>query len=203
MQGNDEQRFKPVTRYVVLLFLPYVLLVGVALFQMIFMFAFSTVSVGPTVSAQSIQTTQSDNSSYNLVYRGDEMVTETTSQTVEKTVVSVLSIVGGVAGVVLLILSPLWVYFIIVNSNYNNKLLGRAKSKQVSVALAVAFGLFGLLYTYDADKTLFWILLVVTLLTAGFVGFIAWIIAVVIALSRNDEYYYTFPPQRVAASSPL
>ncbi len=67
------------------------------------------------------------------------------------------------------------------------------KSRSVAIILAVFFGLWSWLYTYQRDKLKFWINLVVALITLGFWGFVSWIWAIIDAAAKPASYYSGYP----------
>ena len=68
-----------------------------------------------------------------------------------------------------------------------------AKSKTVSILLAVFLGFFTWLYTYKRDSTKFWIGLLVTIFTVGIAYLFIYIWAIVDACIKPDSYYTNFP----------
>lgn len=69
------------------------------------------------------------------------------------------------------------------------------KSKTTAVLLAVFFGFWTWVYTYQRDAALFWINLVASVVTMGLWGiFVAWPWAIICAATRpSDTFYSNFP----------
>lgn len=67
------------------------------------------------------------------------------------------------------------------------------KSKTPAILLAVFLGLWTWLYTYKVDAWKFWLNLVVSILTLGLWGLIAWVWAIVDAARRSQDWYQSFP----------
>jgi hypothetical protein len=67
------------------------------------------------------------------------------------------------------------------------------KVKSTSVILAVLFGLFGWLYTYQKDSWKFWLNLALAVVTLGIWGLVAWVWAVIDVSVRPSEWYQSFP----------
>jgi len=66
------------------------------------------------------------------------------------------------------------------------------KDKTVAVLLAVFFGFWAWIYTWEKDQIKFWIGLGVTIFTIGF-GYVAfWIWAIVDSASRTQEFYNNY-----------
>jgi len=80
-------------------------------------------------------------------------------------------------------------------------LKGQGRSKTTAVVLAVLFGFFAWLYTYEKDGTKFWINLGLTVVTLGFWGLVAWIWAIIDTASK-PEAYYTDYDKSIASSGP-
>ena len=67
------------------------------------------------------------------------------------------------------------------------------KTKSTSVVLAVLFGLFAWLYTYQKDSWKFWLNLALAVLTLGIWGIGAWIWAIIDTAVRPSSWYEAFP----------
>lgn len=67
------------------------------------------------------------------------------------------------------------------------------KTKSTSVVLAVFFGLFAWLYTYQKDSWKFWLNLALAVLTLGIWGIGAWIWAIIDTAVRPSNWYEAFP----------
>jgi hypothetical protein len=67
------------------------------------------------------------------------------------------------------------------------------KVKSTSVILAVLFGVFGWLYTYQQDSWKFWLNLALTIVTIGIWGIVAWVWAIIDVSVRPSEWYQAFP----------
>ncbi len=119
-------------------------------------------------------------------------------------VVNLISVLVGVVSVIGIMLIPLWIIMLVKTSNHNKAaVLGQAnnpngvmpKSKTVAIVLAVIFGFWTWLYTYDyaTDKKKFWINLVLSVLTLGFWTLVAWIWAIIYTATKPDEYFTLYP----------
>lgn len=67
------------------------------------------------------------------------------------------------------------------------------KSKGTAVVLAIFLGFWTWVYTYQKDAWKFWLNLVLTVLSFGFWGIVAWIWAVIDAAVRPSSWYDNFP----------
>lgn len=68
-----------------------------------------------------------------------------------------------------------------------------AKDKTVAVLLAVFLGFWTWVYTYQRDSGKFWLNLVLSVVTLGIWGIVAWIWAIVDACTKPTSYYANFP----------
>jgi len=122
--------------------------------------------------------------------------------------INIASIFVGCVSVLGIILIPVWIVMLI-KTQKNNKAAGASevsnsqvdvpKSKVVALILAVIFGFWTWLYTFDyeADRKKFWINLVLTVITLGFWGIIAWVWAIIYTSTKPDEYYTLYPSYQV------
>lgn len=67
------------------------------------------------------------------------------------------------------------------------------KSKTTAVVLAVLFGPFAWIYTYKKDAWKFWLNLVLTIVTIGIWGLVAWVWAIIDLAVRPSHWYERFP----------
>lgn len=155
---------KPTTRWVVLMAMPVPLLVLIALAQFIEHFVLAKTSTTPGVGSATLATTT----------------------------VNIFSVLGGVTAVLTLLLIPVWVIQLIKARRYNLQ-HGYALKKKNAVLVAVFLGLWYWLYTYERNKTKFWINFTLSIVSAGYWGIIAWIWAIVDASTKPDEYYEQYP----------
>ena len=77
----------------------------------------------------------------------------------------------------------------------NQDIDGREKSKTTAVVLAVFFGLFSWLYTYQKNKEKFWINLGLFIITFTYWGIVAWVWAIIDNALKPEEYFtgYYYP----------
>lgn len=151
---------KSVKKWVLLLVMPLLALILVALIQMIARF----------------------------VLAGSAPVTETGLETqgsgeIIKVVINVSSLIIGVVSVIALIFTPLWLVMLV------RDLKGHERSKTVAVVLAVIFGLFSWIYTWEKNYKKFWISLVLSVVTLGYGSIICWIWAIIDNAAKPDEFY--------------
>ncbi len=69
----------------------------------------------------------------------------------------------------------------------------RAKDKTIALLLAIFLGFWTWVYTYDLDSGKFWINFILSLVSCGLWGFVAWIWAIIDVVSRPDSFYTNFP----------
>ena len=67
------------------------------------------------------------------------------------------------------------------------------KSKTAAVLLAVFLGFWTWCYTYKHDAWKFWLNLVLTVVTFGFYGLIAWIWAIIDVAVKPEAFYTNYP----------
>ncbi|MCL4479769.1 MAG: hypothetical protein M1381_11880 [Deltaproteobacteria bacterium] len=67
------------------------------------------------------------------------------------------------------------------------------KEKTVAILLAVFLGFWTWVYTYQKDAGKFWGNLIFTVITFGIWGIVAWIWAIISAVTRPDEFYMNYP----------
>jgi hypothetical protein len=63
------------------------------------------------------------------------------------------------------------------------------KTKANAVVLAIFFGLFSWLYTYQHDKTKFWINFCLSIITLSLWYWVAWLWAIIDAIRRPESFY--------------
>jgi hypothetical protein len=67
------------------------------------------------------------------------------------------------------------------------------KSKTTALLLAIFLGFWTWCYTYKRDAWKFWLNLILTVLTLGFYGLVAWIWAIIDVAVKPDTFYSKFP----------
>ncbi len=67
------------------------------------------------------------------------------------------------------------------------------KSKTTAILLAVFLGFWTWVYTYKVDAWKFWLNLVLTVLTIGFWGLVAWVWAIIDTAIRSEAWFEGFP----------
>lgn len=69
-----------------------------------------------------------------------------------------------------------------------------SKNKVASVVLAVLFGFFAWLYTYEKDKSKFWINLGLTIITLGIWGVtVGWLWPIIDLAIKPNEFFENYP----------
>lgn len=71
--------------------------------------------------------------------------------------------------------------------------MAKPKKKSTAVALSILIGIFTWVYTWEKDAHKFWINLVITLVSFGIWGIVAWVWAMVDAIRRPGSFYANFP----------
>jgi uncharacterized membrane protein len=107
-------------------------------------------------------------------------------------ITSVLILVLSIVGILLI---PVWVIVISKNKKSDKVNTVKSKSKTTAIVLAVLFGFWSWLYTYDyaSDKKRFWINLYISVLTLGLWSWVAWIWAIINTANKPDEYFTRYP----------
>lgn len=90
------------------------------------------------------------------------------------------------ASLLLLIFLPLWIILLII------ALSKSSSNKTTAILLAVFFGALAWLYTYKTDSAKFWINNIVSVLTFGLWGIIAWAWAIIDYSVRPNEFYINY-----------
>ena len=67
------------------------------------------------------------------------------------------------------------------------------KDKTVAILLAIFFGIWTWVYTYQKDAEKFWLNLLFSILTIGVWGIVAWIWAIINTASRTPDFYINYP----------
>jgi len=67
------------------------------------------------------------------------------------------------------------------------------KNKTTALVLAVLFGFWSWLYTYQKDSGKFWGNFVASILTLGIWSIVAWVWAIIDTANKTEEYYLRFP----------
>ena len=98
---------------------------------------------------------------------------------------------GGISAV-LVLLAPLWLVYII------RDLPGHPRRKNVAIALAVAFGFFSWVYTWDKNRKKFWINLALGVVSLGYWTPIAWLWAIIDNSSKPDSWYAQYHEEEIA-----
>ena len=108
-------------------------------------------------------------------------------------VVNILSVLIGITAVASLCLTPLWIIMLVKTINHNDATEGHVLNKTAAIIFAVCFGFWAWVYTYERDKSKFWLNFGLTIITIGFWGTVAWIWAIVNLASKSDEFYDQYP----------
>ena len=66
------------------------------------------------------------------------------------------------------------------------------KSKSTAIILAVFVGAFSWCYTYKYDAWKLWVSLVLTLVTFGLFGFVAWIWVMIDQIVKSNEFFENY-----------
>jgi len=78
--------------------------------------------------------------------------------------------------------------------DYQRYLSGaKPKDKTVAILLSVFLGLWAWLYTYQKNSWKFWLNLVLSLITIGIWGIVAWIWAIVDHAPKPEQWYLNYP----------
>ena len=67
------------------------------------------------------------------------------------------------------------------------------KDKIVALLLAIFFGPFTWIYTYQKDAWKFWLNIGLSIVTLGLYGIVAWIWAIIDVSIKPDEFYIDYP----------
>lgn len=115
-------------------------------------------------------------------------VTETGLETqgsgdIIEVVINIFSLLVGTVSVVAIILTPLWLVMLV------RDLKGHPRSKTAAVVLAVFFGYFSWIYTWEKNYKKFWMNLAISVVTLGYGSIIGWIWAIIDNASKPDEFY--------------
>lgn len=164
---NESPLSKPTTKWVVLIGVPFVLLILVALIQLVVHFVLNSSTGGATVGVQSLGTS----------------------------VVNIFSVLFGVVAVVLLLLTPIWIIMLVKARRYNSS-AGYGLKKTPAVIIAVFLGFWYWLYTYERNKTKFWVNVALIIVSVGYWSIVAWIWAIIDAASKPEDYYTQYPNYR-------
>ena len=161
---NNDFTPKPIIKWIVLMALPIPLLVLVALAQLIVHFVFSTVSSDSVANVSSLG----------------------------GMIVNIFSVLVGIVAVVMVLLIPIWAIQLLKARRYNSD-HNYGLNKRTAVLIAVFLGFWYWLYTYERNKTKFWVGLCIGIFTAGYLAPIIWIWAIVDAANKPKEYYDQYP----------
>lgn len=86
-----------------------------------------------------------------------------------------------------------WNAVMCVHCGVPNRQAAPPKDRTIAIILAVLFGFWTWVYTYQVDSWKFWVNLAVTTVTCGIWGLGAWIWAIIDVASRPQEFYDNFP----------
>ena len=75
----------------------------------------------------------------------------------------------------------------------NHVVIAKPKLKSTAILLAVFFGIFTWLYTYQKDSTKFWLNLILSCVTFGIWGIVAYFWALILSISRPTTFYTKYP----------
>lgn len=115
------------------------------------------------------------------------------SDSISAIVVNIISLLFGLAAVIAIILTPLWIVLLVKAVDHNRQIDGfRGKSKTVAVLLAVFFGFWAWLYIYKKSAWKFWVNLALNVVTFGIFGFASWIWAIIDTAVKPDAFYESF-----------
>jgi hypothetical protein len=67
------------------------------------------------------------------------------------------------------------------------------KDKTIAIILAIFFAFFTWVYTYQTDAWKFWLNLILTLVTCGWWGLVAWLWAIIEVAARPVKFYANYP----------
>jgi len=104
---------------------------------------------------------------------------------VARLVVNIFSALVGIVAIVLLVLFPLWLILFIKSED------GK-RTRTTAIVLACFFGFWSWLYTYQRDRTKFWVNLSLSVVTVGYWGIVAWIWSIIDRASKPDDYYASY-----------
>lgn len=107
--------------------------------------------------------------------------------------VGILATATFVVGIVDLVLVIIWLPLFARELYYDPSSHTRRLDKAVAVIFAVVFGLFAWLYTYDLDKTKFWVNLALSVVTLTLWSTVAWIWAIIDMARRPAAFFEYFP----------
>ncbi len=150
---------KSVKKWFLLLILPIPALIVVLILQLIFRLVLNSTGVSDT----------------GLEASG--------SQDFVELLINVVSMVVGVVSVILIVLFPLFLVLLV------RDLKGHIRKKTTAVLLAVFFGYFSWIYTWEKNKNKFWINLALALFGFGIIG---WLWAIIDNASKPSEFYQNY-----------
>ena len=160
---NQELPLESNAKWVVLIVLPFISFTVIALLQVLLHF---------------------------LINNGSDSISNIDN--ILKFTVNILSVIVGIFSVMAFLLIPLWI-IMILKTNRRNISGNHGLSKNTAVLLAVFLGLWSWVYTYERNKTKFWVCLGLLIPTVGYFSIVAWIWAIIDATSKPDEYYEQYP----------
>jgi hypothetical protein len=108
-------------------------------------------------------------------------------------IINIFSLIAGTLSMVSLFLIPVWIIMLVKTINYNNATTTRRLSKTAAVIFAVLFGFWAWIYTYEHDKTKFWVNLALTIVTLTIWSIVAWIWAIIDTANKPADYYNLYP----------
>ena len=77
--------------------------------------------------------------------------------------------------------------------NHNNATPEHALNKTAAIIFAVCFGFWAWIYTFERDKSKFWLNLGLTIFTIGLWSMGAWIWAIADLAGKPDAFYDQYP----------
>lgn len=108
--------------------------------------------------------------------------------------VSIFSVLVGTVAIFLVMLLPIWIIELVAAKNFNDYQGYPAPLKRKTGILMASFLPFWYwFYTYKVDKSKFWLNLLLSIITAGYWGFVNWIWALILAIKRPDDFYILYP----------
>lgn len=118
---------------------------------------------------------------FNFVFDGASVI---------MTLANIILFLVGMVCIILLALMPLWIVMLVKTISQNQ---GKGLSKIAAILMAVFLSYWTWLYTYEKDKTKFWLNLGLAIVTLGLWNIVAWIWAIIDTATRPDEFYQRYP----------
>lgn len=161
----DQQNKLSTKKWIVLIVLPFIALVVVAFLQVIVHFILSRNGSNASSSTGSLLLT----------------------------LINIVSVLVGAFSIVAICLLPIWIIMLVKTINYNDATPDNRLNKTAAVIFAVVFGFWAWLYTYERDKTKFWINLGLVIITLSLWSVVAWVWSIIDMAIKPDEYFQRYP----------